>query len=216
MKILILLENETPRCMESECSLRCSQKPSAGPYPVLILTPCFFKLYCLILFSILLLGFQAVPFIHVFRPKFCLLIFLYPRRATYPAHLILLDLITLRISCEVSKLWTSSLCSVHPPATSAPCSEILSIYASSGRQTRLCTRTKQQESRDSSVGIALGYWLDDRGSRVRLPAGDGNFSLHHRVPNGSGVHPGSYPMGTRVSFPGSKEAGAWNWPLTYI
>jgi hypothetical protein len=28
-------------------------------------------------------------------------------------------------------------------------------------------------------GIALGYGLDDRGSRVRFPAGAGNFSLHH-------------------------------------
>jgi hypothetical protein len=28
---------------------------------------------------------------------------------------------------------------------------------------------------DSSVGIALGYGLDDRGSRVRYPAGAGNF-----------------------------------------
>jgi hypothetical protein len=27
------------------------------------------------------------------------------------------------------------------------------------------------KSRDSSVGIALGYGLDDRGSRVRFPAG---------------------------------------------
>jgi hypothetical protein len=60
------------------------------------------------------------------------------------------------------------------------------------------------ESRDSSVGIALGYGLDDRGSRVRLPAGAGNFSLHHRVQNGSGAHPASYQMGTRVSFPGGK------------
>jgi hypothetical protein len=31
------------------------------------------------------------------------------------------------------------------------------------------------ESRDSSVGIALGYGLDDRGSRVRFPEGAGNF-----------------------------------------
>jgi len=35
-----------------------------------------------------------------------------------------------------------------------------------------------------------------------------NFSLHHRVQNGSDVHPVSYPVGTRGSFPGSKEAGA--------
>jgi hypothetical protein len=61
-------------------------------------------------------------------------------------------------------------------------------------------------SRDSSVGIGLGYELDDRG--VRVPAGAGNFSLHHRVQNGSGAHPASYPMGTRGSFPGGKAAGA--------
>jgi hypothetical protein len=49
-------------------------------------------------------------------------------------------------------------------------------------------------NRDSSVGIALGYGLDDRGSRVRLPAGKWNFSLQHRVQNGSGTHPASCPM----------------------
>jgi hypothetical protein len=62
--------------------------------------------------------------------------------------------------------------------------------------------------RDSLVGIALGYGLDDRGSRVRFPAGAGNFSLHHRIQNGSETHPASYPMGTRDSFPGGKAAGA--------
>jgi hypothetical protein len=72
------------------------------------------------------------------------------------------------------------------------------------------------ESRDSSVGIALGYGLLDRGSRVRFPAGAGNFSLHHCVQNGSGAHPASYPMGTRRCFRGSKAAGAWSWPLTSI
>jgi hypothetical protein len=72
------------------------------------------------------------------------------------------------------------------------------------------------KSRNSSVGLALGYGLDDRGSRVRFPAGAGNFSLHHRVQPGFGAHPASYPMGTRDSFPGSKAAGAWSWPLTFI
>jgi hypothetical protein len=38
-----------------------------------------------------------------------------------------------------------------------------------------------------------------RGSRVRFPAGAGNFSLRHRIQNGSGAHPTSYPMGTRGS-----------------
>jgi hypothetical protein len=64
------------------------------------------------------------------------------------------------------------------------------------------------ERPDSSVGIALGYGLDDRGSRVRFPVGAGNFSLHYRLQNGSGAHPASYPMGTRGSFPGGKAAEA--------
>jgi hypothetical protein len=41
----------------------------------------------------------------------------------------------------------------------------------------------------SSVGIALGYGLDVRSSRVRFPAGDVNFSLHRHVQNGSGARP---------------------------
>jgi hypothetical protein len=55
-----------------------------------------------------------------------------------------------------------------------------------------------------SVCIALGYGLDDRGSRARFQEGAGNFSLHHYVQNGSGTHPASYPMGTRDSFLGGK------------
>jgi hypothetical protein len=74
----------------------------------------------------------------------------------------------------------------------------------------------QVGSRDSSVGIALGYGLDDRGSMVRFPAGAGNFSLHHRVQNGSGAHPASYPMSTRGSFSEGKADGAWSWLLTSI
>jgi hypothetical protein len=63
-------------------------------------------------------------------------------------------------------------------------------------------------SRGSSIGIALGYGLDNRGFRVRSPAGAGNFSLHHPVRNSSGAHPASYPMGNRGSFPGGKATGA--------
>jgi hypothetical protein len=59
-----------------------------------------------------------------------------------------------------------------------------------------------------SVGIALGYGLDDGGSRVRFPAGPGSFSVHHLVQNGSEAQPASYTMGTRGSFPGGKAAGA--------
>jgi hypothetical protein len=64
-----------------------------------------------------------------------------------------------------------------------------------------------RRSRDSTVSIALGYGLEDRGSRLRFPAGAGNFSLHHRVHNGSGAHPASYPMSARGCFPGGEAAG---------
>jgi hypothetical protein len=38
------------------------------------------------------------------------------------------------------------------------------------------------------------FTMLDRCSRVRFSAGAGNFSFHHRVQNGSGAHPASYPM----------------------
>jgi hypothetical protein len=37
------------------------------------------------------------------------------------------------------------------------------------------------KSRDRSIGIALGYRLDDRGFRIRFSVGAENFSLYHRV-----------------------------------
>jgi len=57
---------------------------------------------------------------------------------------------------------------------------------------------------DRSVSIALGYRLDDQGSRFRFLAGVGNFSPYHCVQTSSGAHPAYYPMGTRGSFPRGK------------
>jgi hypothetical protein len=48
------------------------------------------------------------------------------------------------------------------------------------------------------------YLVTHRGKFAFTPAEAGNFSLHHRVQNGSGAHPASYPMGIRGYFPGSK------------
>jgi hypothetical protein len=59
----------------------------------------------------------------------------------------------------------------------------------------------------SDFPLYINYGVDDRSSRVRFPAGAGNFSLHHRVQNGSGAHPASYSMCTRGSLPGGKAAG---------
>jgi len=51
---------------------------------------------------------------------------------------------------------------------------------------------------------------------VQVPAGAGNLFLHHLVYTGSGAYLPSYPKGIRSSFPGSKAAGVWSWPLTSI
>jgi hypothetical protein len=62
-------------------------------------------------------------------------------------------------------------------------------------------------SRDSSVGIATGYGLDDREVEVRFLVRS-EFSLLHIVQTGSGAHPVSYSMGTAGFFLGDKVAGA--------
>jgi hypothetical protein len=51
-----------------------------------------------------------------------------------------------------------------------------------------------------STGLRAGW------SGILVPAGAGNFSLHHRVQTGSGAHPASYPVGTRGSFPRGRAA----------
>jgi len=68
----------------------------------------------------------------------------------------------------------------------------------------------------TGAAIALGYCLDDRGSRVRFPAEAGNFTLQHRVQNGSGAHSTSYPMGIGGSFNRNKATRARSWPSTSI
>jgi hypothetical protein len=61
-------------------------------------------------------------------------------------------------------------------------------------------------SRDSSVvyrwamGWMIGCSCPGRAWKVQ-------FSLHHRVQTGSGVHPVSYPMSIKGSFPWGKVAG---------
>jgi hypothetical protein len=58
--------------------------------------------------------------------------------------------------------------------------------------------------RDSSVGIATGYGLDDQGSSS--PGRVKNFSHLHIIQTGSGVHP-TYKMGTESSFREVKRQG---------
>jgi hypothetical protein len=60
-------------------------------------------------------------------------------------------------------------------------------------------------SRASSIGVATGYGLE---AAVRFPAGARGFSVLHSVQTGCGAHPASCKMGTGVSSPGGKAAGA--------
>jgi hypothetical protein len=86
------------------------------------------------------------------------------------------------------------------------CSKLLSFVSMYNAVTNIKGKRPTAVWRD--VGAIEIYELDDRGSRVRFPAGAGAgiFSLHHRVQTGSGAHPASYPMGTRGSFLGGKAA----------
>jgi hypothetical protein len=60
------------------------------------------------------------------------------------------------------------------------------------------------QRRDSSVRVAMGYWLEGRGS---TPGRNKRFSPLHSVQTGSGTHPASYRMGIGGSF--HWEKGAW-------
>jgi hypothetical protein len=58
----------------------------------------------------------------------------------------------------------------------------LKVGGSAANSCRHCFRTS---SRDSTVGIAIGHWLDDRGVGVRVPVGSGVFSTSSRPAPGS-------------------------------
>jgi hypothetical protein len=59
--------------------------------------------------------------------------------------------------------------------------------------------------RDSSVGIAAGYGLEDGGVGVQVLVRQ-EFSLLHVVHTSFGVHPTSYTMGIGGSLLGGKAA----------
>jgi hypothetical protein len=60
-------------------------------------------------------------------------------------------------------------------------------------------------SRDSIVGVATCYGLENRGVGVRVPVR--SQILLHVIQTGSGAYPASYPVGTEGSFRGGKAAG---------
>jgi hypothetical protein len=75
---------------------------------------------------------------------------------------------------------------------------------------------KRLRSRDSVVGIATGYGLDDRGIGVPVPVGSRIFSSPRR-PDRLWGPPNLLSNGYREgAFPGGKAAGAWSWPLQLV
>jgi hypothetical protein len=68
-------------------------------------------------------------------------------------------------------------------------------------------------SRDSAVGIATGYGLEDWEVGVWVPVWSRIFTSPCR-PDRHWGPPNLLHKGYRELFPGGKAAGAWSWPLT--
>jgi hypothetical protein len=68
---------------------------------------------------------------------------------------------------------------------------------------------KNYRSRDSVVGIATGYGLDDQGVGVRVPEGSIILIFARRPDRLWGL-----PNGYRGLFTRGKAVGAWSWPFT--
>jgi hypothetical protein len=68
-------------------------------------------------------------------------------------------------------------------------------------------------SRDSAVGIATGYGLDDWEVGFRVPVGSGIFTSPCR-PDRLWGPPNLLYNGYLELFPWGNAAGAWSWPLT--
>jgi hypothetical protein len=60
-------------------------------------------------------------------------------------------------------------------------------------------RTEDNPAVSGRLSNRYSAGLRARWAGVRVPAGAGNFSFHHRVQPGSGAHIASYPMGNRGS-----------------
>jgi hypothetical protein len=74
----------------------------------------------------------------------------------------------------------------------------------------MCEAVRYEVS-DGMRGARIAQWYSAElravWSGVRVPAEAGNFSLHHRVQNGSGTHPASYPLVPGALSLGVKRPG---------
>jgi hypothetical protein len=128
--------------------------------------------------SILILSSHPCLFLHrdLFLLTKTLYIFLLPTmRATCPVQLRVIHLIVLITFGEEYKLWSSSLCSCLQP-------RIIYYYY------YYYYIELNYLSRDSVIGIATGYGLDDGGVGVPVPVRSKIFSMPSRPALGS-THP---------------------------
>jgi hypothetical protein len=94
----------------------------------------------------------------------------YPDFPTCHGHLILLEFIILIKFGYECKFWSSSLCNLLQSPIMPP------LFGANINFSNLFSK----RSRDSSVGIATGYGLDDRGFGVRVPVVSRIFSSPRR------------------------------------
>jgi hypothetical protein len=96
---------------------------------------------------------------------------------------------SLLLVCTFTKVYIccALYCSIHFPFTNVHCSVHCGFFVTSLSSHQLC------------------FFILYIFTIVSL-MGAGNFSLHHGIQKGSGVHPASYPVGTWGSFPGDKAA----------
>jgi hypothetical protein len=120
--------------------------------------------------------------------------------------------------------WLSTVHVLVPEEFQQPASTFRVWQSGKRYRAKDCIRTTSSEFSNLNLGTLIDSWNSAAGLMYPLrfciatfcSPEAGNFSPHHRVQTDSGAHPASYQMGAGGSFPGSKEAGAWSWPLTSI
>jgi hypothetical protein len=112
---------------------------------------------------------------------------------------------------EKYKFVSTSLCNfLQSPVTSCLVCPNISLSTLFSNTFNLCSslRVRDQVSHPQKTAVKIIFSYIAIFKLLESRKGLGMFSLHHRVQNGSGAHPASYPMGNMGSFPGGKAAGA--------